>query len=83
MCQTAAMEPGDPCTSPPSARSPASTFVLRFWQERRASGLGWRGRIEHVQSGQSAAFLRWEEMLAFLERFGVMGSPQAPLEDEG
>jgi hypothetical protein len=50
---------------------PVSTFVVRFWREWSAAGSRWRGRIEHVQSGESAAFLELEAMLSFLRRFGV------------
>lgn len=46
------------------------TFIVRFWRETSAVGGRWRGRIEHVQSGQSAAFLDLETMLDFLRRFG-------------
>jgi hypothetical protein len=52
--------------------SPVSTFVVRFWQEWSAAGSRWRGRIEHVQSGQSAAFLGLDEMLDFVRSFGAM-----------
>ena len=52
--------------------SPNSTFIVRFWQEWSATGPRWRGRIEHVQSGASAAFLDLEGMLDFVRRFGMM-----------
>jgi hypothetical protein len=55
---------------------PVSTFVVRFWQEWSATGSRWRGRIEHVQSGQSAAFLDVDEMLDFVHRAGVMGGDE-------
>jgi len=51
---------------------PVSTFVVRFWREWSAAGPRWRGRIEHVQSGQSAAFLGLDGMLDFVRRFGAM-----------
>ena len=51
---------------------PISTFVVRFWQEWSAAGSRWRGRIEHVQSGESAAFLGLDEMLDFVRRVGIM-----------
>jgi hypothetical protein len=56
----------------PSPVPPASTFVIRFWQEWSAAGPRWRGRIEHVQSGESAAFLDLDGMLEFVRRSGVM-----------
>jgi hypothetical protein len=56
----------------PSSVPPISTFVVRFWQEWSAAGSRWRGRIEHVQSGESAAFLDVDGMLEFVRRVGVM-----------
>jgi hypothetical protein len=47
------------------------TFVIRFWHETTTGNLGWRGRIEHVQSGKSAAFLDLKGMVSFLHQFGV------------
>jgi hypothetical protein len=44
---------------------------VRLWHEGTADGPRWRGRIEHVQSGESAAFLELDAMLSFLRRFGV------------
>ena len=55
---------------------PISTFVVRFWQEWSAAGPRWRGRIEHVQSGQSAAFMGLEGMLDFIYNLGVMADDE-------
>ena len=60
-----------------SALPPASTFVVRFWQEWSAVGPRWRGQIDHVQSGESAAFLDVEGMLDFVRRVGVMGGDES------
>lgn len=54
-----------------------STFVIRFWREWSAAGSRWRGRIEHVQSGQSATFLGLDGMLDFIQGFGVMADEQS------
>ena len=68
----------------PTPIRPTPTFVLRFWREASADQVRWRGRIEHVQSGQSAAFLDVWAMLRFLRRFGVdVGEPRLPAPDEG
>ena len=56
----------------PSGVSPASTFVIRFWREWSATAGRWRGRIEHVQSGQRADFVELEGILAFVRDLGVM-----------
>ena len=55
---------------------PASTFVVRFWREWSAAGSRWRGRIEHVQSGESAAFLDLNGMLDFVRRSGAMADDE-------
>jgi hypothetical protein len=65
----------EPCLVPS-----ASTFVVRFWREWSIVGSRWRGRIEHLQSGESAAFLDLSAMFDFVRCFGAMGDgeTQAP-----
>jgi hypothetical protein len=46
--------------------------VIRFWREWSAAGSRWRGRIEHVQSGKRADFVRLESILEFVRGLGVM-----------
>ena len=66
----------------PSPVPPISTFVVRFWQEWSAAGSRWRGRIEHVQSGESAPFLGVDDMLEFVRRIGVMQGDESRLTRE-
>lgn len=54
-----------------ASRTPANTFVLRFWLDRSISGARWRGSIEHIPSGEHSEFLRLEEMLNFLQSFQI------------
>lgn len=61
----------------PSPVPPVSTFVVRFWREWSASGPCWCGRIEHVQSGESATFLDPDGMLDFVRRFGAMADHES------
>jgi len=57
---------------------PASTFVVRLWYEGTAEGQRWRGRVEHLQSGESRAFLDVDGLLCFLNRFmAVRGETNA------
>ena len=56
----------------PSSISPVSTFIIRFWREWSAAGWRWRGRIEHVQSGESTSCLDLEGVLGFMQDRGVM-----------
>ncbi|MBC7231941.1 MAG: hypothetical protein H5T68_01675 [Chloroflexi bacterium] len=51
------------------ALSVMNTFVVRLWTERSATESRWRGRIEHVQSRESAAFSDVDGMLSFMGRF--------------
>jgi hypothetical protein len=53
-----------------------STFVVRFWREWSAAEPRWRGRIEHVLSGDNVAFIDLDQMLEFLRRFGVMAEEE-------
>ena len=64
--------PEQPHMAEPSPVPPISTLVVRFWCEWSAAGPRWRGRIEDVQSGESATFLDLEGMLDFVRRSGVM-----------
>jgi hypothetical protein len=51
---------------------PASTFVVRFRRLWSLAGAGWRGRIEHVQSGNTSSFLSIEEMIDFIGTYGIL-----------
>lgn len=51
---------------------PNSTFVIRFWREWSATAGRWRGRIEHVQSGQQADFVKLERIIEFVQGFGII-----------
>ena len=56
---------------------PVSTFVVRFWREWSADEPRWRGRIEHVQSGQCATFLDLDGMARFIRKFVSMADDKA------
>lgn len=69
-------------TQPPGA-DPPNTFVVRIWPEWSAAGLRWRGRIDHMQSGESASFLHVDGMVDFIRRFSALEDDkrQTPRED--
>ena len=52
---------------------PQNTFVIRFWWElpkgEPPHTRRWRGRIEHLQSGQTLAFDDTKQVLAFISHF--------------
>ncbi len=58
---------------PDYTEQPQNTFIVRFWWERRGEGTEqkpiWRGRVEHVQSGERMAFNEVGELLVFIGRF--------------
>ncbi len=70
---------------PEHTEQPQNTFVVRFWWEWRGTGAGtgqmpgWRGRIEHVQSGKGMAFHEMQQMVTFITRF--ISSSSAPFND--
>jgi hypothetical protein len=55
----------------PFSVPPVSTFVVRVWREWSAGAVRWRGQIEHVQSGEGAAFLDADGMFRFMRQFGI------------
>lgn len=58
---------------PNREEQPQNTFVIRFWWEWHPEDSDrtriWRGRIEHVQSGEGMTFREARQLLAFIERF--------------
>jgi len=46
-----------------------STYVVRF---ASVEPLSFRGRVQHVRTGESAAFASPEELLAFFERMNAV-----------
>ena len=60
-----------------SSVPPVSTFVVRFWREWSAAGPRWRGRVEHVQSGEHSDFVELEGIMEFVRAFGAMAEDQS------
>jgi hypothetical protein len=51
-----------------------NTFIVRFWWEWQGGEkshrtMGWRGRIEHLQSGEGMTFRNAHQLLTFIGRF--------------
>ena len=46
--------------------------MLRFWREWSAAGPRWRGRIEHLQSGEAITSLDLQGIAEFIQQHGVM-----------
>lgn len=66
---------------------PQNTFVVRFWREWQDDEVDriarWRGRIEHIQSGEGMTFYEKQQMLTFIERFIYRLPPLTNRECEG
>ena len=44
-------------------------FIVRVWPEHMSDGnTEWRGKVQHVVSGETLFFHDWDTMLAFLRR---------------
>ncbi len=46
---------------------PLNTFVVRFWPGQGKNH--WRGRVLHIQSGESATFTDAGTLVSFMERW--------------
>ncbi len=66
----------------PSGVPRVITFVVRFWREWSTAGLRWRGRIQHVESGDAASFMDLGKMLQFLRGSGVMAEDESLAEEQ-
>lgn len=57
------------CVAPRRTSSHSSQlFTVRLWPEELGDGLvEWRGRVQHVTSGQWRYFREWPALVAFLE----------------
>jgi hypothetical protein len=60
-------------------RPPLSRFSLQIWPEDLGDGeIEWRGKVQHVTSGDARYFRDWATLLTFLEgSLGAAGSCEA------
>jgi len=69
---------------PPS--SSQHTFIVRFWWEPQGAGSdrtrGWRGRVDHVQSGEGMTFKKLHQLLTFIEGF-ITPAQSPPFDQAG
>lgn len=61
------------------------SFVVRLTKEPREDGFteansGWRGLVQHVQSGMELRFLGMEELFRFIEDTSEQASVHIPVE---
>ena len=65
----------------PSTQS-SHLFMLRVWLEDLGGGVSdWRGRVQHVNSGEARYFRDWAALEAFVEELIPRNNPQGDLPD--
>ena len=54
--------------SPPSElRYHSQLFTVRLWREQLTDHWEWRGKVQHVMSGETRYFRDWETLIDFLQ----------------
>ena len=54
--------------SPREFHSHSELFTVRLWHEDQGEGrVAWRGKVQHVLSGEMRYFRDWQVLLAFLQ----------------
>jgi len=48
---------------------PLNTFIVRFWREAGTGQSPWRGQVQHVQSGERAAFADEGALMSFIRQW--------------
>ena len=52
-----------------SSTKESHLFMLRLWREDLGSGqTDWRGRVQHINSGETRYFRDWPTLKVFMER---------------
>jgi hypothetical protein len=52
---------------PEQAHHHSHLFTVRIWPEAVGGELEWRGKVQHVTSGETRYFRDWSTLVAFLE----------------
>lgn len=63
----------------PSQAHRTELFAVRIWQEDLGNGqYEWRGKVQHVTSGEASYFRDWAALIAFLVTPPVGTEPHQP-----
>lgn len=62
---------------------PLNTFIVRFWQGQGAEGFYWYGQVQHVQSGESLAFIDEQALLSFIRRWVHIPEERDTVKEQG
>ena len=64
-------------------RAPSDLFLVRMWAEKLDEGEAeWRGKVQHVTSGEAHYFRDWSALIAFLTGSRPDSEDQGPVETE-
>lgn len=54
-------------------------FTVRVWPEALAPGnVEWRGRVQHVLSGEARYFREWKDLIAFVKQTAQLNQEGIP-----
>lgn len=48
--------------------APSQVFLVRLWTEPEGAGqTAWRGKVQHLTSGEAQRFVNWADLIAVLQ----------------
>ncbi|GEM_PF-1374554 len=48
------------------SRTPPDLFTVRVWAERVDDAVEWRGKVQHLPSGEARYFREWAVLVGFM-----------------
>jgi hypothetical protein len=54
-------------TEPNQSQCHSELFTVRLWREQLNDHWEWRGKVQHVLSGETRYFRDWQTLLAFIQ----------------
>ncbi len=57
----------DPCSPPSEQRYRSELFTVRLWREQLNDHGEWRGKVQHVTSGETRYFRDWAALILALQ----------------
>ena len=57
----------DPCSTQSKLRYRSQLFTVRLWREQLNDHWEWRGKVQHVTTGEAHYFRDWDTLIARLQ----------------
>jgi hypothetical protein len=57
----------DHCSTPSELRDRSQLFTVRLWHEPLNDHFEWRGKVQHVTTGEAHYFRDWDTLIACLQ----------------